>query len=118
MKGKAGLMYGVIMSVLVALGCKGDSANPAAAATVPPNRVVMGATSFNPSTITIQRGTTITWQNNDGAVHTSTSDSLGWDTGNVPSGTSKVTTFSIPGTFRFHCTYHQAMGMVGTVIVQ
>ena len=118
MKGKAGVMYGVIMSVLVALGCKGDSTDPAAAPTVPPNTVVMGAASFSPSTITIQRGTTITWQNNDAAVHTSTSDSVGWDTGNVPSGTTKVTTFNAPGTFHFHCTYHRAMGMVGTVIVQ
>ena len=105
-----------------AAGCSGDSSNPygtgSTPGTIPPNTIAMNAMSFSPSTLTIARGTTITWRNDDGSVHTSTSDSTGWDTGNVPSGSSRTTTFNTPGIFRFHCIYHSAMGMVGTITVQ
>jgi plastocyanin len=73
---------------------------------------------FSPATITVPAGTTVTWKNNDAYAHTSTSDTGVWDTGNVAAGASTTTTFSTAGTFPYHCTYHAAMGMKGTVIVQ
>lgn len=104
------------------VGCKSDYASPYGTnnspANIPPNTVVMGSMSFNPATMTVARGTTVTWRNDDGAAHTSTSDSTGWDTGNMPAGASRTTTFNIAGTFRYHCTYHRSMGMVGTITVQ
>ncbi|MBM2846616.1 MAG: Cupredoxin-like protein [Bacteroidetes bacterium] len=118
MRGIAAWSFGVfIVAVLLGvLGCKSDEeTNPA---TVPPNTVVMSSSTFSPATITVQRTTTITWRNDDSIVHTSTSDSTGWDTGDIPAGGSRTTTFSTAGTFRYHCTYHRTMGMVGTVIVQ
>ena len=108
--------------ILGVWGCKSDSSSPYGTTTAPsspsPNTVVMGSGSFSPASITVTRGTTITWRNDDGVAHTSTSDSTGWDTGNTSPGASKTTTFNTPGTFRYHCTYHRAMGMVGTIIVQ
>jgi len=73
--------------------------------------------SFNPATITVAKGTTVTWTNNDGIAHTSTSDNGVWNTGNMPPGSSKSFTFTTAGTFPYTCTYHAAM-MKGTVIVQ
>ncbi len=117
------LMSMAVSLVLVGvLGCKSDSSSPygtsSPPANIPPNTVIMSSMAFNPSSITVARGTTITWRNDDGAAHTSTSDSAGWDTGNMTAGATRTTTFNTPGTFRYHCTYHQAMGMVGTVTVQ
>ena len=64
-------------------------------------------------------GTTITWHNGSGVAHTSTSDTPGlWDTGNIPAGSSKTTTFTTAGTFNFHCIYHASMGMTGSITVQ
>lgn len=104
------------------VGCKSDSASPYGSnnsqPTVPPNTVVMRAMSFDPGSMTVARGTTITWRNDDGAVHTSTSDSTGWDTGDMPAGATRTTTFNTAGTFRYHCTYHRSMGMVATITVQ
>ena len=110
-------------ALLIIVGCKSDSNNPYSSNTgnggsIPPNTVSMRYNSFNPNPITIQANTTITWRNDDGVKHTSTSDSAGWNTGDIQPGTSKTTTFNTPGTFRYHCTYHSSMGMVGTVIVQ
>jgi plastocyanin len=113
--------------VLVSAGCKNDSSNSYGAPTspsstppvnVPANTILMSGMTFSPSTITVTVGTTLTWKNNDGIAHTSTSDTGVWDTGNLAAGGSSSTTFNTAGTFPYHCTYHVAMGMKGTVIVQ
>ncbi len=86
-----------------------------------PNTVVMSGTSFGPSSLTIKKGTAVTWQNASGAygtTHTATSDSGAFDTGGIPPGGSKSITFSVAGTFPYHCIYHVSMGMRGTIIVQ
>lgn len=85
----------------------------------PPNTILMQNLTFSPSSKTITKGTTLTWQNKDGFTHTSTSDIAGlWDTGDIVGGASKSVTFSTAGTFHYHCTYHSSMGMTGTIIVQ
>jgi plastocyanin len=124
MKRNMVVLVGTIISfaMLTTFGCKSDSANPYGAnsppSNIPPNTVVMSSGSFSPANLTVARGTTITWRNDDGAAHTSTSDSTGWDTGSMQSGASRTEAFNTPGTFRYHCTFHRAMGMVGTIIVQ
>jgi len=107
-------------------GCSGKSSysygssptSPSPPAAAPPNTVVMSGMTFSPATITVTVGTTVTWKNTDGIAHTSTSDTGVWDTGNIPAGVSKTTTFNTAGTFPYQCTYHATMGMRGTVIVQ
>ena len=116
----------IVVSLAIVLagisGCRSQSSGPygtdGTPSNIPPNTVVMGAMSFTPSSMTVARGTAITWRNDDNSVHTSTSDSTGWDTGDMTRGAIKTITFSTPGTFRYHCTYHRSMGMVGTITVQ
>jgi plastocyanin len=108
-------------------GCSSDASNPyGSSATAPapapaaasPNTVLMSGMVFSPVTITVAVGTTVTWKNNDGAAHTSTSDTGVWDTGNIAAGASATTTFNTAGTYPYNCKYHASMGMKGTVIVQ
>jgi plastocyanin len=81
-----------------------------------PNTVVLYNMSFGPSTLTVAKGTTVTWQNNDGIAHTATSDTGAWDSGTIPAGGSKGVTFNTAGTFPYHCTVHPMM--TATIIVQ
>jgi plastocyanin len=110
---------------LAGVGCSKDSSNPSgsystapAPAAASPNTVLMSGMAFSPVTITVTVGTTITWKNNDGFAHTSTSNTGVWDTGNIAAGASATTTFKTAGTFPYTCTYHASMGMKGTVVVQ
>ena len=110
---------------LIGVGCSGKSSNPygssstaPAPAIAPPNTVLMSGMTFSPATITVKVGTTITWKNDDGIAHTSTSDTGVWDTGNMVAGASAVTTFNTAGTYPYSCIYHASMGMKGTVVVQ
>jgi plastocyanin len=70
--------------------------------------------------LTVAKGATVTWKNNDGMPHTATSDGTSafqFDTGNIATGaTSNGITFSQSGTFAYHCRIHS--GMHGTIIVQ
>jgi plastocyanin len=81
-----------------------------------PNTVVVYNMSFGPSTLTVAKGTTVTWQNTDGIAHTATSDAGSWDSGNIPAGGSKSVTFNTVGTFPYHCTVHPMM--TATIVVQ
>ncbi|MFL6200931.1 MAG: plastocyanin/azurin family copper-binding protein [Thermoanaerobaculia bacterium] len=89
-------------------------ANPAArAATV---NVTVSGFSFNPSTVNISVGDTVTWTG-IGAGHTVTANDGSFrsgDPGEVPSFSH---TFNSAGSFGYHCEPHQFMGMVGTVNV-
>lgn len=72
--------------------------------------------SFSPKELTIKKGTTITWTNEDSAVHTVTSDTDVFASGNLAKGDKFSYTFTTAGTFPYHCIPHKAK-MVGTITV-
>ncbi len=114
----------VVAGCLLAIGgCNNGSTGPygsggsaSTPAKVSPNTVVMTNFTFSPASLTVTKGTVVTWQNNDAVAHTSTSDNGVWDTGNIPASSNKTTTFGTAGTYAYHCTYHPMM--TGTIIVQ
>jgi YVTN family beta-propeller protein len=71
--------------------------------------------AFNPATITVAVGESVTWTNMDPDVHTTTSDMPGWDSGLLFQGDTFTMTFDDSGTFSYHCDVHPFM--LGTVIV-
>ena len=102
-------LMGLAMLLTLALG------GPASAATHGVSEVDF---HFVPATITIGLGDTVTWTNNASDPHTSTSDTGIWDSGSMSPGATFSHTFNSAGSFAYHCTFHQSLGMVGTVIVQ
>jgi len=73
--------------------------------------------AFNPASITVKKGTTVTWTNMDTAAHTVTeTDSQdGPKSDNLAKGASYTFTFNTAGTFKYHCAIHPSM--TGTVTV-
>lgn len=63
--------------------------------------------AFNPEIITIPKGTTVTWTNKDGAVHTVTADIF--DSGRLSQGKTFSYTFNQTGTFGYICNIHSSM---------
>lgn len=113
-------IFAVAVSMFV-LGCNnanmGYGSSPSTAPTkTAPNTVAISNYSFSPATMTVAKGTVITWQNNDAVGHSSTSNSGAWDTGILAQGGSATTAFSTSGTFPYHCSAHPMM--TGTITVQ
>ena len=80
----------------------------------------MADTKFIPTTITISKGTTVTWKNLEDRTHNAAADDKSWRTDDMGFGESKSVIFDKPGTYSYHCSHHAIMGfgMTGTVIVQ
>jgi plastocyanin len=107
--------------VLASLGRLWNPVHASGATTAPTVSMTQNLT-FDPQFITVTVGTTITWNNvTTNIPHTTTSDngdSFTWDSGQVNAGGSFPVTFTSPGTFTYHCTFHRSLGMTGTVFVQ
>ena len=73
--------------------------------------------AFNPSTINVNVGATVTWANQDSAPHTVASESGGeLASETLSKGQTYSHKFSTPGTYTYRCGIHHSMK--GTVVVQ
>ena len=73
--------------------------------------------AFGPDTITISKGDTVSWINQDSAPHKVTSDSGNeLDSPSIANGQSFSHTFSQAGEYDYHCGLHP--GMKAKIIVQ
>ena len=71
--------------------------------------------AFNPASVEITEGTTVTWTNQDSAPHTATGDNGEFDTGQLAQGDSASVTFDTAGTYAYHCSIHP--NMVASIVV-
>jgi plastocyanin len=87
---------------------------------------------FVPATVNVRLGDTVTWTNPGLITHTVTfdpaqaanNDEVALPAGVAPFASNDMEedatfshTFTVKGTYKYVCKYHEAMGMVGTVIV-
>ncbi|HLE47148.1 MAG TPA: plastocyanin/azurin family copper-binding protein [Candidatus Thermoplasmatota archaeon] len=107
---KSFVMASVLIGSVLLSGCGGA---PPAADTG--QAVAMKDIQFAPASLTVAKGTKVTWTNKDVTVHTVTSDETGGplQSGNVAAGGKYSYTFSVAGTFKYHCTPHASKGSDG-----
>lgn len=71
--------------------------------------------AFDPAELTVTVGSTVTWTNEDGAAHTTTSDDGLWDSGRLGQGGTYGRVFDQAGGFSNYCAIHRSMR--GTIVV-
>jgi plastocyanin len=76
--------------------------------------------NFVPASVTVAKGGSVVWKNNDNVPHTVTSTSVpsgasSFDSGNMNANATYTVTFRVTGTYNYVCSYHPWMH--GTVIV-
>src|SRR4030042_2428088 len=86
--------------LLLAQGCSKSSNPPSPPPPPPANSVSIIDNAFNPASLTVDSGVTVTWRNNGAFQHTVTSNTLGlFDSGTInPNGTYSRA-FNTKGTF-------------------
>ena len=113
------VLASMIVAVLAACGPAAAPTNtPAVAqptASSAAAAVEISGFAFNPPTLTVKVGTTVTWTNKDSATHTVASDAGDWVSPSIAQGQSFSRTFDTAGTFPYHCSIHP--NMKGTVVV-
>jgi plastocyanin len=105
-------------AMLIALLCgalyirQGFAASDAKAA------VTIDNYAFSPVTLTVKRGTTVTWTNKDDDVHTVKSDAgpVAFKSSALDTDDSFTVTFDKAGTYQYICSIHPHMH--GKIVVQ
>lgn len=111
----AALLFVALASVLGAHSprASAQSATPAASA---PVIIHMHDFMFDPDTVAVSAGTTVEWDNDDGARHTITATDKTFDSGDLKPGQKWSHVFSTPGTYAYSCTQHPEM--TATIVVK
>jgi plastocyanin len=84
-------------------------------ATLAGPQIVMKSFMFQPTTVTVGAGSSVTWINQDGEPHTVTSDAGLFRSGALDTNESFSFKFEKPGTYHYVCSIHPRM--IGTVVV-
>jgi len=113
----------ISISGLAAAGCGSNYSSPSPTPTTGGTTgtgttitVPAGTNSYSPTTLNVDAGTTVVWQNKDSTAHTTTSDTAGLWNATIAPGQEFSRTFAAAGTFPYRCTLHA--GMTGTVVVK
>ena len=123
---------GTVVALLILASCAGGASG--AVVDMPTAHV------FEPETITIKAGETITWTNSSSEQHTVTADESSlpdgapyFSSGNAPdekaandnpsdqligAGDKFEFTFDTPGAYSYYCILHRSDGMEGTIKVE
>jgi plastocyanin len=111
---------GLMLVLAAALAACGDPYGTGGGCTPTATRVCLTSSTFNPVTLTVTAGTTVTWQPTGGS-HSVTSDPGSAETYDLSvGGTTAITRqFNTAGTFTYHCKFHGSPGtnMHGTITV-
>lgn len=81
-----------------------------------PNEIVIANFSFEPATLTVKAGTTVTWVNHDDEPHTATATDKRFNSKTLDTGDRFSQEFSAPGVYNYYCALHPKM--TGKIIVK
>jgi len=90
---------------------------------IPSGTGASSSLNFSPNSVTVVIGVnnTVVWANDDATLHTVTSSSVpdgaqSFNDASLSPGSTFSVTFTVPGTYNYHCSIHS--WMTGTVIVK
>lgn len=109
---KTSLIACLILVVLIS-GCTSQKTETQPATT---NAIEIRDFAFSPDTISVTKGTTVTWTNKDSASHTVTAINNEFASGTLNQGQTFSYTFNEARTFEYECSIHTSMR--GKVIVK
>jgi plastocyanin len=105
----------VIFTLIVALVICGVAVRGRTPVTNP-NEVVIANFSFEPATLTVKAGTTVTWVNRDDEPHTATATDKRFNSKTLDTGDRFSQKFDAPGVYNYYCALHPHM--TGKIIVK
>lgn len=108
------------LAALVLVGCStpapssGGTSGGTTGAAAKTASVDIASFAFNPSSVEVAVGGTVTWTNSDSATHTVKGE--GWGSSDLAQGATYSNTFDKAGTYAYSCGIHPSM--TGEVVVK
>ncbi len=121
----AGLLAGILLAVACTHTTRYSVKDPATQGNgrAPTHyAVAMLEFRFQPESLNVVAGDTVTWTNHGNLPHTTTSGVSGkpdgkWSSEHLGRGRSFSYVFAEPGTYPYYCAPHHSLGMKGVVVV-
>ena len=109
---------GVIFVTVLAAGCTSNTSpnSTSVKSSSSQNTVVIKNLAYSPAALTIQKGASVTWRNDDSVQHSVVSDTGAFTSPTLNQGDTYTHQFTATGTFSYHCMQHPFMK--GSVVVQ
>jgi len=110
--------FGVIVAFMLAVALTGATTQIVAAQSS--HQIIVTADKFDPRTLTVTEGDTVTWVNQEGS-HAIRSDTDSFISKNLKPGDKFSYQFNRPGRYPYHCAIHGSKGgggMSGMIIVE
>jgi plastocyanin len=98
------------------VGTSTSTSSPSPSASAVSQTVVIQGFSFQPASLTIQTGASVTWRNDDSVSHQIVSNTNAFSSPVLNAGGSYTHTFDQAGTYPYHCGIHPYM--TGTITAQ
>jgi plastocyanin len=110
-------LFIILVISVVAAGCGGTSPTTTSGASgAGGGQVAMKSFAFDPASVTVKVGESVTWTNNDSATHTVVADNGEFKSSDIAKGATFTFKFDKAGTYPYHCGIHPSM--TGTVVVK
>ena len=129
LRGIAAISFIAVLSLVIAMACgsKSSPTNPynnnpppggggGGGNTAHSHSIGIAYVAFSPAALTIARGDTVVWTNDDAINHTVTSNTgTALQSGPIASGMTYRHVFATAGVYDYHCSIHTTMHGVVTV---
>lgn len=109
----------LLLAALVVTACGGGGGTGGTTATTVGAggaQVVLKGFAFDPATVTIKAGESVTWTNQDSANHTVVADNGEFKSSDLANGATFTFKFDKAGSYAYSCSVHPSMK--ATVVVQ
>ena len=110
------LLMGSVLLALVLIGAYASVAGPSDGGGAPQARVEIKDFAYQPATLTVRTGTTVTWINHDDELHTVTASAGRFASPGLEHDETFFRRFAEAGTYTYFCALHPRM--TATIIVQ
>jgi len=107
------LLIILLAAIILISGCNQQTTDEVSE--IKDNTIVINNFAFEPAELTVNTGTTLTWINNDNAVHTIVSNGL-FESKVLNKEEKFSFTFTKPGSYNYYCGIHTSMK--GKIIVK
>lgn len=102
----------LLLGIIFIIGCAQQQANapeaPASQGAQAENTIIIKNYAFNPPSLSVSKGATVTWTNEEDISHTVTMEGV-FDSGALTKGKSFSYKFDHKGEFAYYCSFHQSM---------
>lgn len=115
MKTKYILISATISLILLTTSCYKSNNSYNSSSNPSTSKVSISASGYSPSSLSVVLGSTVTWTNNDNAMHTVTTTDGSISSGDIAAGSSYSKTFATAGTYNYFDVHNS--NMTGVVIV-